>query len=304
MAAMHLWFSRQSDISIREQLATQIVLAIVSGELSPGQRLPSTRELARRFRLHPNTVSAGYRQLENSNWLEFRKGSGVYVRNRQPQNSDGQFALDQLIADFFRSARKLNAPLSQVRARLRQWLEMQPPDHFLLIEPDEQLARIVVAEMQAAVTLAVRTATDLAPETAVGAVPVVLSVSARKLRATSLNGDPLTLHLRSARESLAPYLPVSPSVLIGIASAWPPFLQNARTMLISAGFHPDCLLLRDTSKRAWQRGLNEAAAIICDSRTAAALDGHPRVLTFRLLSEQSITELQGYEKFIRDPLRA
>src|SRR5947207_15082293 len=79
---MQLWFSRQSDISIRDQLATQIVLAIVSGELEPGQRLPSTRELARRFRLHPNTVSAGYRQLERGNWLEFRKGSGVYVRAR------------------------------------------------------------------------------------------------------------------------------------------------------------------------------------------------------------------------------
>jgi DNA-binding transcriptional regulator YhcF (GntR family) len=52
---------------VREQLATQIVLAIVSGELAPGQRLPSTRELARRFRLHPNTLSAGYKQLEESN---------------------------------------------------------------------------------------------------------------------------------------------------------------------------------------------------------------------------------------------
>ena len=74
IAAMQLWFSRQSDISIRDQLATQIVLAIVSGELSPGQRLPSTRELARRFRVHPNTVSAGYRQLEKNKWVEFRKG--------------------------------------------------------------------------------------------------------------------------------------------------------------------------------------------------------------------------------------
>jgi hypothetical protein len=33
--AVQLWFSRQSDISIREQLATQIILAIVSRELSP-----------------------------------------------------------------------------------------------------------------------------------------------------------------------------------------------------------------------------------------------------------------------------
>jgi DNA-binding transcriptional regulator YhcF (GntR family) len=119
-----------SDISIRDQLATQIVLAIVSGELVPGQTLPSTRELARRFRLHPNTVSAGYRQLERSNWLEFRKGSGVYVRARQPEDANNQLALDQLIAEFFRSARKLNTPLSLVRKRMKQWLEMQPPDQM------------------------------------------------------------------------------------------------------------------------------------------------------------------------------
>src|SRR5690349_24226577 len=104
---MQLWFSRQSDISIRDQLATQIVLAIVSGELVPGQRLPSTRELARRFRLHPNTVSAGYRQLEKSDWLEFRKGSGVYVSARRPEGLENGLALDQLISDFCRSTRKL-----------------------------------------------------------------------------------------------------------------------------------------------------------------------------------------------------
>jgi GntR family transcriptional regulator len=60
---MRLWFSRGSEISIRDQLATQIMLSILSGELTPGQRLPSTREFARRFHLHANTISAGYRQL-------------------------------------------------------------------------------------------------------------------------------------------------------------------------------------------------------------------------------------------------
>ena len=132
---MQLWFSRTSEISIREQLATQVVLGIVSGELAPGERLPSTRELARRFRLHPNTVSAGYRQLQRSNWVEFRKGSGIFVSAQKPLASEG-LALDQLIAEFFRSARKLNAPLAAVRLRLRHWLDLQPPDHFLLIEPD------------------------------------------------------------------------------------------------------------------------------------------------------------------------
>ncbi len=92
----------------------------------------STRELARRFRLHPNTVSAGYKQLEKSNWLEFRKGSGVYVTETPPADQCRKVELDQLITEFFRSTRKLNTPLAVVRERLRQWLDLQPPDHFLL----------------------------------------------------------------------------------------------------------------------------------------------------------------------------
>jgi len=40
---MQLWFSRASEISIREQLVTQVILGILGGELAPGDRLPSTR---------------------------------------------------------------------------------------------------------------------------------------------------------------------------------------------------------------------------------------------------------------------
>jgi DNA-binding transcriptional regulator YhcF (GntR family) len=300
---MQLWFSRQSDISIRDQLATQIVLAIVSGELAPGQRLPSTRELARRFRLHPNTVSAGYRQLERGNWVEFRKGSGIYVRSRLPSSSAPNVALDRLIADFFRSARKLNAPLATVRARVRQWLEMQPPDHFLLIEPDQELAAIIVREMQAAVALPVKSISAVDSESSVeGAIPACLSISCESIRRKlSANADLLVLNLRSARESLARHLPAPANVMLGVVSAWPPFLKNARTMLISAGFHPDCLLLRDRSKAGWKRGLNEVAAVICDSLTATSLDGHKLVLSFPLLAQQSMDELRDYEQFVQNP---
>ncbi len=114
---MQLWFARGSEVTIREQLVTQVILGILSDDLAPGQRLPSTRELARRFRLHPNTVSAGYRQLERERWVEFRHGSGVYVRERKPDLAPSSaLALDQLIAKLFRSARELGAPLTTVRS--------------------------------------------------------------------------------------------------------------------------------------------------------------------------------------------
>src|SRR5580704_15477404 len=65
---VRLWFAPSSEVPIYRQLVTQVVLAILSGDLRPGERLPSTRELARRFAINPNTVSAGYRQLEREGW--------------------------------------------------------------------------------------------------------------------------------------------------------------------------------------------------------------------------------------------
>src|SRR5271156_3168439 len=153
---MQLWFAHESAVTLREQLVTQIILGILSDDLPAGQRLPSTRELARRFRLHPNTVSAGYRQLERERWVEFRHGSGVYVGEGKPDLAPSSaLALDRLIARLFQDARELGAPLATVRSRLRQWLELQPPDHFLLIEPDQELKRILAAEIGQAVILPV-----------------------------------------------------------------------------------------------------------------------------------------------------
>src|ERR1700730_4801892 len=99
---MQLWFARGSEVSIREQLVTQIVLGILSDDLSPGQRLPSTRDLARRFRLPSNTISAADRQLERDRWVEYRHGSGVYVRKSKPDAPlSAVLGLDQLIANLF-----------------------------------------------------------------------------------------------------------------------------------------------------------------------------------------------------------
>lgn len=301
---MQLWFSRTSEISIREQLATQIVLGIVSGELPAGSRLPSTRELARRFRLHPNTVSAGYRQLQRNNWVEFRKGSGIYVAAQKPVAPSDGLVLDQLVAEFFRSARKLNAPLAEVRSRLRRWLDLQPPDNFLLIEPDPHLAAILVHEIRSAITFDVRTCQPQNyKSSSEGAIPISVSFSLKSAREfVPKQAEILLLQLNSAGASLARHLSASKTALIGIASGWQPFLKNARTMLIAAGFHPDCLVLRDTTKPNWQRGLGEAAAVVCDRLTAQALDQLPRVLSFPLLSESSLKELRDYELFIRTPL--
>ncbi|MGB6387355.1 MAG: GntR family transcriptional regulator [Terriglobales bacterium] len=302
---MQLWFARGSEVTIREQLVTQVILSILSDDLTPGQRLPSTRELARRFRLHPNTISAGYRQLERERWVEFRHGSGVYVGERKPELAPSSvLALDRLIAQLFQDARELGAPLATVRSRLRQWLELQPPDHFLLIEPDEELRRILAVEIGHAVTFPVQSCSlHDCPKSADGAIPVVLPNRAAAVRQTLPEGtDVLTLQVRSVPTSLAGWLPAPSGTLIGIASGWPNFLKLARTMLHAAGFHPDALIFRDARKTNWQRGLQQTAAVVCDSVTATLLPKGCRAIPFPLLSESSIEELRRYVEFIQNPL--
>jgi DNA-binding transcriptional regulator YhcF (GntR family) len=301
---MQLRFSRHSEVSIREQLATQVVLAILSGELAPGQRLPSTRELARRFHVHPNTVSADRGQLERHGWLEFRKRSGVYVRSQQPAIAGESLALDRFIANFLRSARQLSVPLGTLRTRLRPWLELQPPDHFLLVEPDAALAEIISMEMRTAFTFPVHIAdTHKSGTQADRCVPVALATSAKLARAFLPEScDLITLSLSSAQQSLAKYLPASNSVLVGIASGWPNFVKNARTMLIAAGFAPETLVLRDTSCPGWKRGIKQVAAVVCDSVSAQQLNRAVRVLAFPLLAESSLQDLKRYEQLIRSPL--
>jgi DNA-binding transcriptional regulator YhcF (GntR family) len=306
---MRFWFARNSGVPIREQIVTQIMLGILCHELKAEERLPSTRELARRFKLHANTVSAAYRQLERDRWVASRRGSGVYVRKGSPEAAlPPELELDRLIAKLLYSAREMGAPLSTVHAHLRRWLALQPPDHFLLIEPDEELRRIVAAEMKTAVRLPVRAAgaeDGVVAAALEGAIPVQLPSKNDAVRqALPAGADALTLQLRSVPASLAEWLPAPSNVLLGVASRWPGFLKSARTMLVAAGFDRDSLVFLDARESGWLERAKSAAAVVCDSVTARQLPKKCRAIPFPLIAESSLRELQRYEKFITDPVGA
>jgi DNA-binding transcriptional regulator YhcF (GntR family) len=69
---MRFWITKNSEISVRQQLVRQALLGILSGDLAEGTRLPSLRTTARRYRIHANTVSSAYHDLLEAGWLELR----------------------------------------------------------------------------------------------------------------------------------------------------------------------------------------------------------------------------------------
>ena len=296
---MRLWIARTGSLPVREQLVAQLLLTILSGDLRAGQRLPSTRDLARRLKIHANTVSAAYSELEREGWVESRRGSGVYVRSRNRRRAaHPEQTLDQLIADFFRSSREQGISLRRVHERLRHWLALQPPDRFAVIDPDEELRRILAAEIEAAVGFpAVAMAPEACREAAAlaGSIPVVLLSKYDALRATlPADAECVALKVRSVPGSLAAWMPIPSDALIVVASRWQGFNQWARAVLLSAGVDPDALELRDARRPRWQHGLQHARIVIADVVTARSIPPGCRTLAFPVVSDASLDELRQY----------
>jgi GntR family transcriptional regulator len=299
---VRLWFAHSSEVPIYRQLVTQVVLAILCGDVKPGERLPSTRELARRFALHPNTVSAGYRQLEREGWTERRRGSGVYVRADADVPTTPEQILDHHIAGFFRAVRELGLPAEAVRARVAQWLAAPPPDHFVLVDPDADLRQILLAEIGKITSFPVTGASieDCAlPETLAAAVPLCRPSKTKVVRGALPAGvELITLPIRSPNAWLNPWLPAPAASLVGVVSHWPEFLTTARTMLIAAGLPAEALVVRDAREAGWRHGLEGVAAILCDAFTATLprLPAKPHIIVFPLLAETARAELGGYSR--------
>lgn len=302
---MRLWLSKNSDVPVREQLVSQIIIGVISDDLKPGQKLPSTRELARRFGIHSNTVSAAYRHLAARGWVEFRKGSGVYVRahDSNQQALVPGLELDALISSFLRVARDGGFSLDEIKARMKHWLELEPPDHFLVIEPDAELRHILMAEIKDITGLNVTGASleECACASHLSnAAPVTLYNHAERVRvALPVDANCLLLHTRSVADSLKNAEKPTPETLVVVVSRWREFLRWAHTILTAAGLDSNALNFRDAREAGWQKGLRAGTFIITDALTATQLPRGCQPRVYRIIADSSIAELRAYvEQFL------
>jgi GntR family transcriptional regulator/MocR family aminotransferase len=78
-AALALGLERNTNEPLHVQLGRQLRHMILSGRVTPGARLPSTRALASELGVSRATSVLAYDQLVSEGYLEGRQGSGVFV---------------------------------------------------------------------------------------------------------------------------------------------------------------------------------------------------------------------------------
>ncbi|HVE55858.1 MAG TPA: GntR family transcriptional regulator, partial [Pyrinomonadaceae bacterium] len=270
---MKIWLSKNSEVPVREQIVTQITLGIASGDLAVGMRLPSTSEMARRYKIHSNTVSHAYQLLAEQGWLEFKKGSGFYVRESNSENLEN--SLDKLIAQFVAAAQTQGFSAEEIKTRLLKFLDSQKSNELFVIEDDEALREILIEEISGTAKFEVKGVSFEEFEQNLLKTDANFSAmfDERAKISAVLPSDKncVFLKARSAAASMTGETRPTPDDLIAVVSGWKNFLILAKTMLVAVKIEPESLIIRSTGEENWRKGLNAASMIICDSVTAKNL---------------------------------
>ena len=66
-------------LPIYEQIIDYVKKSIARGELQPGDKLPSQREMAHRVEVNPNTIQRAYREMESLGLVETKRGKGTFI---------------------------------------------------------------------------------------------------------------------------------------------------------------------------------------------------------------------------------
>lgn len=112
-------------LQVKEQLRHRIAV----GELSPGDELPSIRQLAADIRVSVITIKRAYLELELEGVIQTRQGRGSFVADRAGLgDSLKEQELDQHLAAASHVASLLHLDDEALIARLRRIRRAQPED--------------------------------------------------------------------------------------------------------------------------------------------------------------------------------
>jgi GntR family transcriptional regulator len=161
MLDMEIRIEPRSQLPVYVQLQEQLKFLILSGELEPGARLPTAKQLGGYLQINRNTVLKAYQELVRDGLIECRRGAGCSVLEQPAGLPSSVFAnLLEVIDDAIEQASELGvgpddfAALAYSRAKQRQDVQVKRRLIFVECSPEgaEALARKIEDRLHVDVT--------------------------------------------------------------------------------------------------------------------------------------------------------
>ncbi|MCD6425933.1 MAG: GntR family transcriptional regulator [Anaerolineales bacterium] len=123
---MEIEIEFQSGIPLYEQIAHQVLELIESGTLSPGDQLPTTRELGVKLGINFNTVARAYRMLDQGEIISTQHGRGTFIleqRDRKNARKQKVENIEELTKFYIRKATYLGFEPEEIRTCFEEMVE-------------------------------------------------------------------------------------------------------------------------------------------------------------------------------------
>jgi len=139
---MNLEIDFRSGIPIYLQVVGRIKERVASGQLVPGDQLPTVRSLALELRINFNTVARAYRILDESGIISTQQGRGTYVMSVPPPEVTEEIrqrALKALAQRYLVEAERLGSSPEEMSHALKDQIAYwQQNGRLLDPEPDNE----------------------------------------------------------------------------------------------------------------------------------------------------------------------
>ncbi|EWH21616.1 GntR family transcriptional regulator [Bacillus haynesii] len=113
---------------IYRQIAEQLFKKMIRGEIKPGEKLPSVRELAVQTQVNPNTIQRTYNEMERMGVVETRRGQGTFVVEHTEVIDDlKQEMRSEVIGQFVQSMEELGLSKQDMLSELDRFLQKGDP---------------------------------------------------------------------------------------------------------------------------------------------------------------------------------
>lgn len=296
---MNIALSRRSGIPVKDQLSKQLELKILGGEIVSGSKLPSVRALARRLRVHPNTVSEAYQALQTAGHVLLHRGAGVYVRGLGPQSLAEARDLDEMIRLALDTALRRGYDGPRIRVAVQRWLGAGPPERILAVDPSAEMAELLVHEIHSRVGHTARACTieDLRSEPRSGDATLIVCVPYHVEKVRSLVPGALveTVTLEVTPEDQGEIRALRQGAIVLVVShsgTVLPFAEVLVKSLRGADIHVETFRLSEQA--SWRRVAPVADLVFADALAARqVLEARPKKLKeFRMVDEAAFARIR------------